>query len=608
MRRRLLIGAVLAVAALTLAGPAAASPAAGEGTPKGKLAAYGYHLYGEYCLGLPRRATAPGRRDRAARRDRLRPGPPRRPAARDRAVAARGRRARRRLLPAHGLHAAAAPRRPAAARARQLLTDRQIRALVAYVASLGGGPAIPTPHPERGSLSEGQNLFTEHCAGCHQVVAQGGYVTGAVPPPLEDATATPDRRGGADRAVRDAEVLEEGYQRRAAELDHPLRRVHEDPRAPGRLAARLPRPGPGGARDLVPRGGRADRLLHRHREEAEAREPAAGTGSSRALARASAAAGAGRGRTRARIVPKQAAELGRRDRPSCSCSRSRPFGALGFILVYALDPPAADDAALGVTLGVALLFARRGADPRRPEARRDRGDRRGVPAARAPARAGARRRPWSRRAATGSPASACSSSACSAPAARSGSRSSRRPSRSGRCSGSASTSARRGSAGGGSSTTRASRTRRRTSSANDFYTAFPEGIRSDEGGARGADRPGPAAGAGAAAAGRPEGYDAAAGSSPTRRSAPTRAARSRCTARRSSSRTSRSRRSSARATTRPSTRPTAAASSSARRAGACRCCRSTVDSLGLPARRAATFDEPVGPSWWGVRIWKHHEP
>jgi ubiquinol-cytochrome c reductase cytochrome c subunit len=32
------------------------------------------------------------------------------------------------------------------------------------------------------------HLFTDHCAGCHQVVAQGGVVTGALPPALEDAT------------------------------------------------------------------------------------------------------------------------------------------------------------------------------------------------------------------------------------------------------------------------------------------------------------------------------------------------------------------------------------------------------------------------------------
>ena len=73
-------------------------------------------------------------------------------------------------------------------RTRVLFSDRELRALIAYVASLGPGPPIPTPRPERGNLSEGLKLFTDHCAGCHQVDAQGGYVTGAVAPPLQDAT------------------------------------------------------------------------------------------------------------------------------------------------------------------------------------------------------------------------------------------------------------------------------------------------------------------------------------------------------------------------------------------------------------------------------------
>ena len=75
-------------------------------------------------------------------------------------------------------------------RSRVLFDESQIRALVAYVSSLGAGPPIPQPHPQRGNLSLGQKLFTDHCAGCHQIVAEGGYVTGAVPPPLEDATTT----------------------------------------------------------------------------------------------------------------------------------------------------------------------------------------------------------------------------------------------------------------------------------------------------------------------------------------------------------------------------------------------------------------------------------
>jgi ubiquinol-cytochrome c reductase cytochrome c subunit len=71
-------------------------------------------------------------------------------------------------------------------RARVLFSEPQLQALIAYVASLGSGPRVPKPHPERGSISQGLHLFTDHCAGCHQVVAEGGYVAGAIPPPLED--------------------------------------------------------------------------------------------------------------------------------------------------------------------------------------------------------------------------------------------------------------------------------------------------------------------------------------------------------------------------------------------------------------------------------------
>jgi len=71
---------------------------------------------------------------------------------------------------------------------RVLFSELELRALIRYVAGLGGGPPVPTPHPERGSLSRGLKLFTDHCAGCHQVVAEGGFVTGARVPPLESAT------------------------------------------------------------------------------------------------------------------------------------------------------------------------------------------------------------------------------------------------------------------------------------------------------------------------------------------------------------------------------------------------------------------------------------
>jgi ubiquinol-cytochrome c reductase cytochrome c subunit len=73
---------------------------------------------------------------------------------------------------------------------RVLFSDKEIRSLVAYVASLGAGPGIPHPDPSSGGIAEGLHQFTTHCAGCHQELARGGFVTGALVPPLQSATAT----------------------------------------------------------------------------------------------------------------------------------------------------------------------------------------------------------------------------------------------------------------------------------------------------------------------------------------------------------------------------------------------------------------------------------
>jgi ubiquinol-cytochrome c reductase cytochrome c subunit len=177
MTRKLVTGAALVAASLTLAGSAAAAKTVvGQGTPKGRLAAYGYHLYGEYCLGC-HGGNAAGRRHE--------------PSYATGASPLRLQDQQAGIAPSlHGYmplpRVGAQPMR-----GRQILSEAQIRALVAYVATFGG-PKIPTPHPELGNVSEGQNLFTEHCAGCHQVVAQGGYVTAAVPPPLVEGTTPLD--------------------------------------------------------------------------------------------------------------------------------------------------------------------------------------------------------------------------------------------------------------------------------------------------------------------------------------------------------------------------------------------------------------------------------
>lgn len=175
--------ALAVLAAAVLAMPAAAA------TPKGKLAAYGYHLYGTYCLGChganaagrvraPSNATGYGPRRSQDTTTQGGVGPKLQGVG---ALAADFYlRTGYMPLPRIGLQ----PRR----NPQNVLPEPQIRALIAYIASFGG-PPVPRPHPERGNLAEGLRLFTDHCAGCHQVVAQGGYVTGALPPPLGDATA-----------------------------------------------------------------------------------------------------------------------------------------------------------------------------------------------------------------------------------------------------------------------------------------------------------------------------------------------------------------------------------------------------------------------------------
>jgi ubiquinol-cytochrome c reductase cytochrome c subunit len=74
-------------------------------------------------------------------------------------------------------------------RAKPAYDPDQIRALVAYLGSLGG-PSIPAVHPEEGSLRVGLQAYTSYCAGCHQMVGEGGVVTGAVPPALKEAAPT----------------------------------------------------------------------------------------------------------------------------------------------------------------------------------------------------------------------------------------------------------------------------------------------------------------------------------------------------------------------------------------------------------------------------------
>ena len=69
-------------------------------------------------------------------------------------------------------------------------SDEEITALVAYVASLGEGPSIPTVDPEAGDLARGGELFRLNCAACHQAALAGGALSyGRNAPTLQPVTA-----------------------------------------------------------------------------------------------------------------------------------------------------------------------------------------------------------------------------------------------------------------------------------------------------------------------------------------------------------------------------------------------------------------------------------
>jgi ubiquinol-cytochrome c reductase cytochrome c subunit len=81
-------------------------------------------------------------------------------------------------------HTTQAPRKPTR------FTDSEIEAMAAYVASLGGGPAIPTDvNYQTADLAFGGALFRTNCAQCHNFAGSGGALTyGKYAPSLSSAT------------------------------------------------------------------------------------------------------------------------------------------------------------------------------------------------------------------------------------------------------------------------------------------------------------------------------------------------------------------------------------------------------------------------------------
>jgi ubiquinol-cytochrome c reductase cytochrome c subunit len=68
-------------------------------------------------------------------------------------------------------------------------SDDEIEALVAFVASLGPGPAIPVVGVDNADLVNGGELFRANCAACHNAAGTGGALSyGHSAPSLLDAT------------------------------------------------------------------------------------------------------------------------------------------------------------------------------------------------------------------------------------------------------------------------------------------------------------------------------------------------------------------------------------------------------------------------------------
>jgi ubiquinol-cytochrome c reductase cytochrome c subunit len=79
-------------------------------------------------------------------------------------------------------------------RKKPVFNKEQTLQIAAYIASLGGGPAIPSSDqvdPAQGDSALGGKLFRANCAQCHNFAGSGGALTGGkYAPSLDKATPT----------------------------------------------------------------------------------------------------------------------------------------------------------------------------------------------------------------------------------------------------------------------------------------------------------------------------------------------------------------------------------------------------------------------------------
>ena len=76
-------------------------------------------------------------------------------------------------------------------RKRPAYDDEEIAALVAFVGTLGAGPAVPDVDIADADLAAGGELFRANCQACHSASGSGGALSyGRAAPRLSDATPT----------------------------------------------------------------------------------------------------------------------------------------------------------------------------------------------------------------------------------------------------------------------------------------------------------------------------------------------------------------------------------------------------------------------------------
>ena len=93
--------------------------------------------------------------------------------------------------------------------------DDEIDALVAYVGSLGDGPALPAVDPAAGDVAAGGEVFRGNCQACHSASGAGGALSyGRAAPNLHPATplqiAAAVRAGPGQMPVFGPDVLDDG--------------------------------------------------------------------------------------------------------------------------------------------------------------------------------------------------------------------------------------------------------------------------------------------------------------------------------------------------------------------------------------------------------------